>query len=131
MTPDRPKVLQFPTDRAHKRGEYEPDPNGNCPKCWRKPSAMLNVHRDHYCVCDHCRTTWPIGSNIYSSWQYESEANWARNRALIASFRRVEPLCLPYSLRTARPSLPAKINTFEAARKYFDEHGGAPPDGDA
>lgn len=64
---------------------------GLCPECGAEPQ-YVNVERDNWNVCGKCRVCWPIGSNLFSSWQEETEADWERNRALLASCREVEPV---------------------------------------
>ena len=64
---------------------------GGCPKCG-KCDGFLNVDRNHWAVCDTHKTTWCIGSNLFSSWHDETEADWQRNEKLLASYSIVKPV---------------------------------------
>jgi hypothetical protein len=54
---------------------------GVCPTC-RKTDGYVNVGRDHWFVCDEHRVRWCVGSNLFSSWRGETEAeqqaHWER-----------------------------------------------------
>ena len=64
---------------------------GGCPECGRV-SAHLNFGRNHYGTCDEHKVYWWFGSNLFSSWRYETEADWQRNGVLLKSYCEVEPL---------------------------------------
>ncbi|MCP5306097.1 MAG: hypothetical protein H6953_11710 [Chromatiaceae bacterium] len=64
---------------------------GGCPRCG-KTDGYLSIGRDHYFVCDAHRTYWYAGSNLFSSWRKETEADWQRNRNELAGYRQVEPV---------------------------------------
>jgi hypothetical protein len=66
---------------------------GLCPEC-HEEAPYLNIGKSHWKVCDKCKTCWPIGSGLFSSWQEEDEATWEANRKLVESLRRVEPFYL-------------------------------------
>ena len=63
---------------------------GVCPIC-RDDGMVLNVHHDHWMVCPTHSVCWPIGSNLFSSWQEETEEDWTRNRKVLESYQVVEP----------------------------------------
>ena len=46
----------------------------------------LNVGQEHFFYCTECRAFSSIGSNLFSSWQNESGADWRKNAALIKGF---------------------------------------------
>jgi len=68
------------------------EPFGGCPKCG-KLDYYLNVGRDHWAVCDTHRAKWHIGSNLFSSWHHETEADWQRNRYRLAEYVSVDSIC--------------------------------------
>jgi hypothetical protein len=67
------------------------DPHfGHC-ECGRLP-VCRNVERNHFMCCDHCKTAWYVGSNLFSAWRDESPKSWRANRQLLeTSYRRIEP----------------------------------------
>lgn len=88
---DHADMLRAGRDRRASQGSEEFAYFGNCPVCRREPE-YVNVHMTHWMICGRCKTKWRIGSNLFSSWHDETEADWERNRALLATFREVEPL---------------------------------------
>ena len=68
------------------------EPFGGCPKCG-KCDGFLNVARNHWAVCDAHKTTWSIGSNLFSGWLHETEADWQRSEYRLAHYSIVEPIC--------------------------------------
>ncbi len=64
---------------------------GGCPVCG-ETTGNLNVGRDHWFICDKHRTKWCIGSNLFSSWRDETEAEWQRNAEKLAGYRAVNPI---------------------------------------
>lgn len=64
---------------------------GGCPEC-RTHDGYVNVGKDHWIVCEKCKVKWHVGSGLFSSWEQETETDWARNRELLAGFRQVEPV---------------------------------------
>ena len=63
---------------------------GACPQC-HDAGACLNVRKDHWGCCTRCSTRWRIGSNLFSSWQHETEADWQRNIAELEQCQVVQP----------------------------------------
>jgi len=69
---------------------------GICPRCDQDnpgEQSMLNIERDHWYYCDEHKTKWCVGSNLFSVWRQESEADWAFSIAYLDDFETVEP-CL-------------------------------------
>ncbi len=80
-------VVEFPGARASvTTDEYF----GGCPICGGT-SGCLNIGRDHWFVCDSHKTKWWIGSNLFSGWRNEDEAEWARNEHRLENYMEVEP----------------------------------------
>jgi hypothetical protein len=63
---------------------------GGCPECGDY-DIMLNMQCAHYYVCHEHRTAWCIGSNLFSSWEYEDADTWQHNYALLQEYTKVEP----------------------------------------
>ena len=72
----------------------EPGVFGDCPKCG-KNDGYLNVGREHWFVCGKHRVKWFVGTNLFSSWRYETEQDWERSYALLAGYREIEPWIRP------------------------------------
>ena len=73
---------------------------------------VLNMGRVHFAVCDYCQHYWAVGSNLFSSWREETEADWMANEAKLASMQACDCKYLPglsYELR--------QLAIYEAARK--------------
>jgi hypothetical protein len=51
----------------------------------------LNIERDHWQVCSQHKTTWWIGSNLFSNWQNETKEQWDSNSKLLAGYKKVKP----------------------------------------
>lgn len=64
---------------------------GGCPECG-KNDGHLNIYRDHYFVCHAHKKRWSPGSNLFSSWKDETEAEWSVNAGLLDGYDEVEPL---------------------------------------
>lgn len=64
---------------------------GGCPHCGRT-DGYLNIRSDHWFICDAHRTKWLIGSNLFSDWRQEAEADWRTNADKLNGYREVEPL---------------------------------------
>jgi hypothetical protein len=65
---------------------------GLCPKC-HKSDGYINVGRNHWGLCEEHRTKWCIGSNLFSSWRDEHEAEQRRqyNALRFGTFEEVVP----------------------------------------
>lgn len=63
---------------------------GDCPECGRN-DGYLNVGQAHWFLCDEHKTKWCIGSNLFSTWQGETEETWLRNADKLAGYQEVEP----------------------------------------
>ena len=64
---------------------------GGCPYCGAN-DGHVNVEREHWCVCNRHKTKWRIGSNLFSGWKDEGEAEWTRNEYRLENFMEVEPI---------------------------------------
>ena len=64
---------------------------GGCPKCLCLAN-IWNVGKCHWAVCHRHKTKWHIGANLFSSWRYETEADWLANSYRLAEYREVKPL---------------------------------------
>ena len=64
---------------------------GGCPHCGASDGYM-NVGREHWFVCNRHKTKWRIGSNLFSGWKDEGEAEWTRNEYRLENFMEVEPI---------------------------------------
>ncbi len=51
---------------------------------------LFNIGRDHFVVCDSCRTYMHVGSNLMSSWRREDKALWRRNSDSVEGYELVE-----------------------------------------
>lgn len=67
---------------------------GFCPECGTN-DGYLNVGRNHWFKCDKCKTKWCVGSNLFSSWQDQTEEEFEHNAELLAGYKTVEPVCHP------------------------------------
>lgn len=77
---------------------------GGCPECGR--NACVNNGRDHWLVCEEHKTRSLIGSNLFSSWRHETEADWERNRKLLSECEEVD--FLPEGVWPRDPAARAK-----------------------
>lgn len=64
----------------------EDDYFGVCPTC-RHVTGYRNIGRDHWFYCDTHRVAWWAGSNLFSDWREETEADWQFSRDYLAGFR--------------------------------------------
>jgi hypothetical protein len=46
---------------------------GTCPHCHRS-NGFINIGRSHWFFCDEHKVKWCVGSNLFSSWRSETEA---------------------------------------------------------
>ena len=67
---------------------------GGCPNCGGV-DLILNVSSNHWGICDEHLNCWWIGSNLFSSWREESEAEWAANSNHLSQYQIVEPIYPP------------------------------------
>lgn len=80
---------------------------GGCPRCGQY--RMLNIGSFHWGLCDLHTFKWPIGSDIVSDWQGETEAEWQENADLLAEYTVVESLA-PGALIPKPSSSPPDLN---------------------
>ena len=66
---------------------------GGCPHCGHD-DGYANVGRGHWFFCSAHKTTWCIGSNLFSSWRGQTEEEQRRiyNEIGLGEFTEVEPL---------------------------------------
>ena len=64
---------------------------GACPECG-ETDGYMNVGKDHWNVCERHKTCWPIGANLFSSWEEERQEDWDCNAEKLSGYHRVEPL---------------------------------------
>jgi hypothetical protein len=64
---------------------------GGCPICGCEGN-FLNIGRDHWVACPYHRTKWCIGSNLFSSWREEKQADWDRNARELSGYVEVRPI---------------------------------------
>ena len=91
---------------------------GGCPECG-KCDGFLNVERNHWAVCDTHKTTWPIGANLFSSWHYETKADWERNVAVLRGYSVVTPVHYEPSEQERREA----EENFDTWRRIDKGHG--------
>ena len=68
---------------------------GLCPHCGDN-DGYLNIERCHWFYCEWHKTTWMVGTNLFSSWQHEDEETWKRNEYRLAEYMVVEPYYPPH-----------------------------------
>lgn len=69
-----------------------------CPQCGDESQvSFLNVHRQHYCICERCRIRWWYGDNLFSSWKEQTEEDWQANKQTLSAYR-------PYKWPANKPS---------------------------
>ncbi len=83
-------IIPFPETHFVEHSELDDAGLGVCPTC-RHTNGILNDYKDHWGVCDAHRVKWEVGYNLFSAWQFETQLDWSRNRALLAGYREVEP----------------------------------------
>lgn len=83
---------------------------GGCPECG-DTDGYTNVGRGHWFYCNSHRAKWCIGSNLFSSWKDETEAEQRRHFYEIGmdTFERVEPM--PW-----RPTIRERFQTWWRTR---------------
>ena len=64
---------------------------GGCPACG-SGGNMANIGRDHWAACPVHMTKWWIGSNLFSSWREEKQADWDRNARELSGYVEVQPI---------------------------------------
>jgi hypothetical protein len=64
---------------------------GGCPECG-KTDGFLDIGGNHWFVCHAHKKRWSPGSNLFSSWKEETEAQWEANAALLDGYDKTEPL---------------------------------------
>ena len=60
----------------------------------------MNIGKDHWKYCEKHGLRWHIGYNVFSSWQNETEDDWARNEEVLIRCREIELYFPRLPLRT-------------------------------
>ena len=74
--------------------EREDDHFGLCPVC-HKSDGYLNIGKTHMGVCHAHKKAWPVGMNLFSSWEHETEEDWKRNAKTLVEYEEVEGFTYP------------------------------------
>jgi hypothetical protein len=96
----RPEML--PGRRPEERHPEYFD-NG-CPACGRVGGTYLNIGKDHWKYCERHGLRWYFESDLFSSWQHETEDDWIRNKEVLIRCREVALYFprLPFRTRAQR-----------------------------
>jgi len=62
---------------------------GHCPFPEHE-NYYLNIHREHWMVCDKCKIKWCMGENLFSSWRTENMAKWKANFMRIKNYKEIK-----------------------------------------
>jgi hypothetical protein len=98
-----------------------------CPICATN-STYCNIGRDHWFYCEKHRTKWWVGSNLLSSWQFETEDHWKRNEVFLAAYREVQPIIDRAQASDWKAMMEAQIDELEDKIQALKET--IPPDPD-
>lgn len=60
-----------------------------CPICLEPSNVFLNIGRTHVGYCEHDKTAWVLGSNLFDCWRDETPDTWAKNKEFLADFTLV------------------------------------------
>jgi hypothetical protein len=67
---------------------------GGCPKCGRN-DGLFNAGRAHWFVCHEHKVTWTVGTNLFSGWRDETEAEQREKWRRIEDYEDVKGGFLP------------------------------------
>jgi hypothetical protein len=72
--------------------EADDDYFGSCPIC-HKTDGYANAGRSHRFFCKEHKTSWCVGSNLFSDWHHQTEEEQRRiwNEIGLADFQNVKP----------------------------------------
>ncbi|MCC6946116.1 MAG: hypothetical protein IT335_16185 [Thermomicrobiales bacterium] len=74
-------------------GENQSDeydyPFGRCPVCG-DDSPYVNIGKTHWKVCERDKIAWAFGGNLFSTWVFETEEDWQRNRELVETCKVID-----------------------------------------
>jgi hypothetical protein len=62
---------------------------GRCPQCGCGFNAYVNIGRSHWFYCEADKIKTLVGSNLFSSWRYETEADWERNYEKLKDYKEI------------------------------------------
>jgi len=85
---------------------------GGCPKCGGS-DGLYNVGRANWFVCHTHKVRWTVGSNILSSWRYETEDEQRERWEVVADYEDIEDGSLPEGVWSRDPV---------ARNKELEEH---------
>jgi hypothetical protein len=75
---------------------------GGCPKCGGS-DGLYNVGRANWFVCHTHKVRWTVGSNILSSWRYETEDEQRERWEVVADYEDIEDGSLPEGVWSRDP----------------------------
>lgn len=55
--------------------------------CKKGQLLYLNIRRNHYAFCDNCKEKLYVGSNLLSSWRFETKKEWKKNFEKIKDYK--------------------------------------------
>lgn len=95
---------------------------GGCPQCGQD-DGFINVGRSHWFFCKAHKTSWCIGSNLFSSWREQSEEEQRRiyDEIGLDEFTEVEPLpCTDprFGCKMYQPQTPTTPKRADALRTH-------------
>ena len=81
----------------------EDDDFGLCPHC-HKTNGFISIGPSHWFFCDKHRTKWCVGSNLFSSWKSQTEAEQrAKYEAMdFGDYKEVTPFFYPAIVRNTK-----------------------------
>ena len=85
------------------------DAFGLCPFC-HKQDGFANAGKSHRFFCKEHRVSWPVGSNLFSSWRDETEEEQRRiwDEIGLNDFTEVKPYHYPRPAEEPQPPRPSK-----------------------
>jgi hypothetical protein len=66
---------------------------GGCPKCGRN-DGLFNAGRAHWFVCHEHKVMWTVGTNLFSGWRDETEAEQREKWRRIEDYEEVNDFLL-------------------------------------
>ncbi len=89
---------------------------GGCPECGDQ-DGYTNVGRSHWVFCKAHRTMWCIGWNLFSSWQYETEAEQrlAYDAIGLEGFAEVAPMPWRPTMRERQADIRHRVSLLNVA----------------
>jgi hypothetical protein len=103
-------------------------PWGACPDCATVGTyPYTNIGRGHWFYCADHKTVWFVGSNLFSSWKFETEAEQQAeyDRIGMSTFRHVEPV---YGIVMEERCAACDRRSFEAIWQCLQDAMNAQPE---